>query len=269
MAAGCALSGTGDNEASMGLACADFDGDGLPDLFLTHYYQRKNTLYRNLGQLYFEDDSFESRIAATSFQSLGFGTAALDYDRDGWPDLFVANGHVLGPLQSPNAMQPQFLRNDGQGRFADISHGAGAYFQELVLGRGVAAADYDNDGDVDLAVSHLHRPLALLRNDTDSRRHFLGIRLQTADRSSPAGARVVVTVADRRQVVPACVGGSYLSCHDDRLLIGLGDAARADQVEVYWPSGRIDRVENLAADSYWLFHEGRPIQPLPGSADRI
>lgn len=240
----------------MGVACADFDGDGLVDIFLAHYYTQKNTLYHNLGDLIFEDDSRRTRIAATSYDTLGFGTVAFDYDLDGSRDLFVANGHVLGPLQTPNEMHPQLLHNDGSGRFDDVSRIAGPYFEDLWLGRGAAGADYDNDGDVDLVVSHLHRPVALLRNDTQTPHHFIGLDLRTPTRLPPAGARVVVTAGDRKMVMPIVGGGSYLSSGDPRLVIGLGDWDGTVDVEVYWPTGGVGLFPGLPTDRYWRITEG-------------
>ncbi|MFM8474595.1 MAG: FG-GAP repeat domain-containing protein, partial [Planctomycetaceae bacterium] len=125
--AGAAVSADGLNEASMGIAAADYDGDRLPDLYLTHYYQMKNTLYRNLGGLLFEDDSLRTGVAATSLAYLGFGTIPIDYNMDNRADVFIANGHVLGPAIEPSAMTPQLLRNTGAG-FEDISRFAGGYF---------------------------------------------------------------------------------------------------------------------------------------------
>lgn len=257
-AAGCALSDMGLNEASMGIASGDFDGDGRADIFVTHFFNQKNTLYRNLGELIFQDDSRRTRIAATSFHTLGFGTVALDYNRDGALDLFVANGHVLGPNYHPSAMRPQLLRNDGQGRFDDVSNESGPYFEELWLGRGAAGADYDNDGDLDLSVSHLDRPFALLRNDTPTGRHFAGFELMTARRMVPVGGRVVVHVGKRRWVLPVVAGGSYLSSPDPRLLCGLGDEFGPLRVDVHWPSGRVDHWPDLAVDTYWRLREGEP-----------
>jgi hypothetical protein len=253
---GCAVSGAGQVEASMGIAVGDFDGDGNVDLYLTHFYAQKNTLYRNLGRLQFHDDSFRSRVAATSMLFNGFGTVALDVDRDEALDVFIANGHVLGPNLPPYEMTPQLLRNDGRGRFEDISATAGDVFAEPTLGRGVAAADFDNDGDLDLAVANLHHPLALLRNDTETHRHFLGIDLRTRDRTLPVGARVIVTANGRKQVRPFVSGGSYLAASDTRLLFGLRDAAQIEQVEVFWPSGRVDVFTQLAVDRYWRILEG-------------
>ena len=259
--AGCAVSDAGQNEAGMGIACADFDGDGRPDLFVTHYYHMKNTLYRNRGHLIFDDDSRRSRIAVTSFESLGFGTWAFDYDRDGDSDLIVANGHVLGPHHTPNQMRPQLLLNT-RGVFSDISDEAGEYFQGHWLGRGVAAADYDDDGDLDLAITHLDRRLALLRNDTQTGRRFIGLQLQTESRIPPIGGRVIVTCGALRQVLPIMAGGSYLSASDTRILVGLAEASGPVQVEVYWPSGRIDVLKDIEPERYWRVREGRQPQPL-------
>ena len=261
--AGCALSGSGQVEASMGIAWSDFEGDGHVDLYLTHYYSRKNTLYRNLGGLHFHDDSFGSRVAAISKQFLGFGTVALDYDRDAASDLFVANGHVLGPNMLPFELQPQILRNDGRGRFDDISSLAGSYFADARLGRGVAQADFDNDGDTDLAVASLDRPLSLLRNQTVTGRHFLGLQLRTPNRVAPVGGRVVVTVGGKSQVQPVVSGGSYLSVSDTRLVFALGAAETAGQVHIFWPSGRVDQLSDLSGDRYWTVMEGHPPCLLP------
>ncbi len=267
LAAGCAVSDSGINEAGMGIACADFDGDGLPDIFLTHYFHMKNTLYHNRGGLVFDDDSRRSRIAATSFESLGFGNAAFDYDRDGQPDLLIANGHVLGPEQSPNEMRPQLLRNT-RGVFSDISDSAGGYFSEFCLGRSVATADFDDDGDLDFAITHLDRPVALLANQTETKRRFVGLQLETVSRIPPVGGRVVVVCGALRQVLPVLAGGSYLAASDTRILAGLGDETDAVQVEIHWPSGRVDRIDDLAADRYWRILEGRPPQAM-GLARRI
>lgn len=258
-AAGCATSYDGRFEASMGIACADFDGDGRPDIFLTHFYSAKNTLYRNLGGLLFDDVSRRSRIAATSYQTLGFGTAAFDFDRDGDFDLFVANGHVLGPSHDPSQMPPQLLENDGRGRFREVSSAAGAYFAGKYLGRGVAEADYDDDGDVDLAVTHVDRPLALLRNETRAgEAAFIGFDLRTPGRIRPIGGRVIVRAGSRTITLPVTAGGSYLSSRDPRLFVGLGAHRGPVSVEIHWPSGRVDRFDPVEVNRYWSAMEGAP-----------
>ena len=267
-AAGTAVDDQGYVEATMGIACGDFDRDGWCDLFLTHFFNHKNTLYRNHGQLQFQDVSKGTQIAQHSFHTLGFGTVALDYDRDGWLDLFAANGHVLGPNYDPYAMPPQFFRNDGEGKFADISSSAGAYFNQPWVGRGVAGGDYDNDGDLDLVISHLYKNAALLRNETVTPgRTFLGLDLRTADRVPPVGGRVVVSTPHREIVKPVIAGGSYASSNDPRLLIGLSEPIAQVGLDVYWPSGRVDRWAQVGTNRYWLIIEGtepRSVHPEDG-----
>lgn len=250
---GCAVSESGLHEASMGIACSDFDRDGLPDIYLTHFFAQKNTLYRNLGKLSFLDDSRRTRVAATSFHTNGFGTCAIDYDRDGASDLLVTNGHVLGKHHVPNEMESQLLRNDGRGRFDDISSLAGPYFEEKVLGRGLAAGDYDEDGDLDAVITHLDRPVAVLRNDTEAGKHFLGLALDTEWRVPPVGGRVIVRSGASVQVVPIISGGSYLSAPDPRLLLGV-EGPTAD-VEIHWSSGRVDHFSGMEVDKYWRLVE--------------
>lgn len=251
---GCALSGEGKSEASMGIACSDFDGDGQVDIFLTHFFSAKNTLYRNMGNLIFSDESRRSRIAATSYQTLGFGTVAFDYDGNGSLDLFVANGHVQGPLHVPYKMPPQLLHNDGRGRFDDISRFAGDYFQELWLGRAAAGIDFDNDGDCDLSVSHAGGKFALLRNDTRRSGSFIGLRLLTRDRMAPVGAMIVVRQGDRTWQRTVTAGGSYLSSQDPRILFAVPSEDEPVSVEITWPSGTTQTAE-LTANRYWTIQQ--------------
>ena len=254
---GCAVSGEGLNEASMGIACADFDGDGLVDLYLTHYYQMKNTLYHNLGGGQFEDDSFRTGVAATSFPFLGFGVVSLDVDQDRHPDLFVANGHVLGPTIDPNAMTPQLLLNDGRGNFKDQSRTAGAYFEDVWLGRGAAGADFDDDGDLDICVSHIDRPVALLRNDTTTGKNFITVQLVCRNRTPCHCARVTMSdgIYHVSQVFGA--GGSYLSSSDDRLHFAVQGSSSEVRLLVEWPSGHSELYDALRVNRGWQITEGR------------
>jgi len=269
---GCAVSGDGRSEATMGIAAEDYDGDGRIDLHLTHFAMAKNTLYRNLGGLSFEDSSSATGIAAATFDPLCFGTVALDWDRDGRMDLFNTTGHVHGLVDDPGAMPPQLLRQRGDGLFVDVSAAVDAdYFRGLWLGRAAAGADFDEDGDLDVAVSHVGAPAALLRDDTAPPGRFLGLDLRTPSRLPPVGGRVEVTCGDRRVVRPLVAGGSYLSVHDPRLLVALPPGDEPAEVTVHWPSGRVDR-HRLAANAYWrLMERGEPVrsptvQPPAGPA---
>lgn len=253
--AGAAVSGDGLNEASMGIAAADYDNDGLTDLYLTHYYQMKNTLYRNLGSLLFEDNSLRSGAAATSLSFLGFGTVALDFNRDGWQDIFIANGHVLGPAIEPSAMTPQLLQNDGR-RFRDVSNRGGPYFLDAWIGRGVSAGDFDNNGSVDIAVSHIDRPVSILQNHTAAETAWLGIRLARTDRRSCCGARVRVVIGERTTEQTVSAGGSYLSTNDDRLLFYGPAAAQHGDVEITWPDGSISST-TIALNRHYDVLQGR------------
>ena len=254
--AGCAVSDDGENEASMGIATEDFDGDGRPDIFLAHFYQAKNTLYQNLGNLLFADISRKTRIAATSLHNLGFGTVGLDWDRDGRMEMFVATGHVLGPRVQPYQMQPQLLWQAANGTFVDVSDDVGGdYFGGKWLGRAAAGADYDNDGDLDLAVSHNISPVALLRDDTAAPGRFLGLDLRTPSRIPPVGGRVEVHCDGRKTIRPISSGGSYLSSHDPRILVALPPGESPADVTIHWPSGRVDSLR-LGADAYWQVLEG-------------
>jgi hypothetical protein len=248
------------NEASMGIAAADYDGDGLPDLYLTHYYQMKNTLYHNLGGLLFEDDSLRTGVAATSLAYLGFGTIPIDYNMDARPDVFIANGHVLGPAIEPNAMTPQLLRNTGSG-FEDVSRFSGRYFVDAWIGRGVSGGDFDNDGDTDIAISHIDRPVSVLRNETRQSTEYLLLDLQRPDRVPVAGARVRVQAGELTSEQTVMAGGSYLSTNDLRLLFP-APAPTAD-VEITWPDGRVDQYPQIPTGRQYLFLPGRRTEATP------
>jgi hypothetical protein len=261
--AGCSVSGEGINEATMGIACSDYDGDGQIDIYLAHYYQMKNTLYRNLGGMLFEDDSFRTGVAATSFQFLGFGVIPFDFNRDAAPDIFIANGHVLGGSVHPNAMTPQLLLNSGKGAFSDVSKNAGPYFEDAWLGRGVAGCDFDDDGDLDLSISHIDRPVALLRNDTKCGKHFVGIELQTANRVPAHCARVTIrqlaTDETETQIVGA--GGSYLSSSDPRLLFAV-NTMEPVKLTIEWAAGRVESFD-VQVGIYHRVVEGRGVVGMP------
>jgi len=257
---GVAANAEGGYLAGMGVACADFDGDGRLDLAVTNFYAESTTFYQNLGGGQFIDHSAAIGLAAPSRFLLGFGVSFLDANNDGRLDLASANGHVndLRP-HVPYAMPAQLLLGQIGGRVVDVSRNAGAPWQVLRLGRGLAVGDLDNDGQLDVLIVSEGGPLAFFHNQGPTG-HFVAFKLTgstPASNRDAVGARVVLTVAGRQQVAYRFGGGSFLSASDDRIHFGLGEADRVDVVEVRWPSGRIDRYTDLAADAAYLLHEGQ------------
>ena len=163
---GCAVDRNGATQASMGLACGDFDGDGWLDLYSTHFYRESNTLYRSLGSTGFEDATGRMGLHLPTLSVLGFGTVMVDFDNDSQQELFVTNGHI-DPTKSMDdggyAMRAQLFSFDGR-RWHDQSESAGDHFDKLLVGRGVASCDLDADGDTDLCVVHQNAAVALLEN---------------------------------------------------------------------------------------------------------
>ena len=243
--AGVALNRYGAAEAGMGIAVGDVDGDLRPELFVTNYFNETNTLYRNEGNLLFLDVTEEVALAAPSRQRLGFGTNLVDFDNDGWLDLFVANGHVHDdvPLQmhpgETFAQLSQLFSNREGRRFDDASQTAGAYFQQPTVARGSAVADFDDDGREDLAIVRLNGPAALLRNTSQQSDHWLAIELRGTESNRDAiGASVIVRAGRKAWRRDRMASSSYLSCDAPRLHFGLGDQTAVDSIEVRWPTGK-------------------------------
>ena len=252
LAAGTRYDEHGHAEAGMGTDFGDYDRDGDMDLFVTNFAFETNTLYQNDGQGQFAIASGRLGLGEASFRPLGFGTRFIDYDNDRDLDLFVANGHVMDVVAEWDSTQTyrqtnQLFRNEDGQRFADVSASMGPAFAQANVGRGTAVADYDDDGDLDLLVTTVAAPPRLLRNDGDHRHHWLQIFLIGRTHPDALGARVVVTAGDVRQTQERQSGSSYLSSHDPRLHFGLGTATRA-RVEITWPSGQVQTLENVAAD---------------------
>jgi hypothetical protein len=252
---GCAINAGGAAEASMGVACGDMDGDGRSDLFITHFYTETNTMYRN-GERWFEDVTRSTGLGAASRQLLGFGTEFIDFDNDRWLDLFVTNGHIddmrWRPGHPPYKMPPQFFVNRGAGSFVDASRWSGDYFAQTWLGRGAAAGDIDNDGDLDLAVSHQLAPAALLRNDTDTSSKSVMLKLigSAASNRSAIGSRIEVEGFDTSYVREVVGGGSYQSSSDRRVHLGMSER-EVIQIRVVWPSGEVSSWQNTPPGSYF------------------
>ena len=258
VAAGAAANSNGRFQSGMGVACGDLDGDGRPDLAVTNYYGESTTLFRNLGGGLFADDTASKGLTAPTRNLLGFGIAFLDANNDGRLDLISANGHVSNyePV-FPWKMSIQMLTGGPNGRLTDVSSAAGAPFSARHLGRGLATGDLDNDGRVVAVIQSQNEPLVYLHNQTGRTDHWLTLRLEgTRSNRDGVGARVVVESGGLRQVQQRFGGGSYQSSGDPRLHFGLGQRALAARVEVRWPSGQVDRYDQLEVDRGYLIREG-------------
>lgn len=270
LAAGAAYNEAGKPEGGMGTDVADTDGDGHLEIVVTNFQWESNTLYQGKGDGLLRDLSTASGLGAPSFDRLAFGVNFFDFDRDGDPDLYVANGHIDDNIaafdpQVSHGQRDQLFLNDGQGRFAEISAQAGPFFQRTMVGRGAATADYDNDGDGDLFVVNSNQPAVLLRNDTASANHWLALRLVgTRSNRDGLGSRVTVRTGNRKQTQQTRSSFSYLSQSDPRLFFGLGAYDRADRIDIAWPSGIRQQLKDVEADQ--ILDISEPIEPI---ADRI
>jgi enediyne biosynthesis protein E4 len=262
--AGCAFDENGVALSGMGVAVADFDGDGWLDIARTNFSEQVTTLYRNYSNGAFEDASVRAGLGINR-KYLGFGVGFLDFDNDGWKDLFLANGHVYSQIAEKKLhisyKQPKVLyRNLGNGRFEDVSAKAGPAIRAENLGRGCAFGDFDNDGDVDVVVNNLDGPPTLLRNDGGNRNNWIMIKcVGTRSNRSGIGTRVKVTCGNHSQIDEVMSGSSYYSQNDLRLHFGLGRATEVDSVEIAWPSGLKESFKKLPANHLFIVQETKGI----------
>ena len=260
--AGLAYSEDGRAQAGMGVHSGDYDRDGDFDLFVTNFSDDVNTLYANRGDGTFSDATHAAGLGGVVQPFLGWSTAFLDYDNDGWLDLFVANGHVYPQLrQLPSGLryaQRNLLYRNLGGRFEEVGAAATGDWRAEGVSRAAAVADYDDDGDPDILFVNLNDRPALLRNDGGRRNGWLGLEL-AAGSGDPegTGARVELWSEGNRQVREVQRGYGFQSSHDPRLLFGLGPASRADSLVVLWPSGSRERVIPGEQNRYWRLREGR------------
>ncbi|MGB6832305.1 MAG: CRTAC1 family protein [Candidatus Acidiferrum sp.] len=269
--AGVAFSEDGVARAGMGVDAADYDRSGHPSLLITNFANQMLSLYHNEGSGLFVDEAPQSEIGRASLLTLGFGCFFFDYDLDGWPDIFVANGHIDPEIQHVQAnvkyaMPPHLFRNVGKGHFEEVTKSMGAAFNMPRVARGAAYADVYNDGRLDILMATNDGPTALFRNEASgattgaAANHSLRVKLvgTQSDRDG-IGAKVRVMSPEGTQTEMMRSGSSYLSASELVLTFGLGQREKADRVEIVWPSGQVDRLSNVAAGQTVVVSEGQGI----------
>ena len=260
---GCAVNHLGIREAGMGIAVNDFDNNGYQDLYVTHYKEESNTLYTNLGPQGFQDITNVAGLHGPTLAYLGFGTVMQDFDHQGRMQIFVANGHVATASHLGDPRMPsQLFTFDGQRKWTDVGKGSGEYFHQNRLGRGVASADFDRDGDLDLLVLNLDEPAAMLRNDSE-RGNWLALffRGRTSNRFG-VGVCVKVSVGDLLLSQQLAGGTSFAVTHQPILSFGLGDYSEKATINVRWPSGKEQTETVRALNTHWIVDEQFGFIPL-------
>jgi hypothetical protein len=264
--AGCAFDERGASQASMGVAWGDVTGDGLFDIFVTNFSMDFSTLYGALAGGLYDDVSRATGIGPMTFKNMAWGTAMVDADNDGDLDLVVAQGHIYPQIdahleyEGSYAQRNLLAENLGPGKaplFHDATAEAGPGFEAQFSSRGVAAGDYDNDGDVDLLISNLDAPPTLLRNETDGGSWLTVTAVAKTGLPGPIGTVVTVKAGGRTQVRDIASGDSFMSTHDPRPHFGLGAAATVDEVDVRWPDGSHTVLKDVPARQFLTVTQGR------------
>ena len=255
-----------DFRGSMGLSAGDYDGDGDTDLFMSHWVDEENALYRNLlkedapsesevlsfKHIRFVDESYSAMLAEAGIKQIGWGTALFDYDNDGDLDIFVTNGSTFQELENPEVLIPQadaLYRNDGDGTFTDVSDSSGITVLPIRVGRGAAFGDYDNDGDVDIFIVNNHASPTLLRNDGGNRNNWLHVELVGTDENRNAiGAKIQIKTADRTQIREIYAGDSYMSSNSFVVEFGIENATQIETLQVIWSNGEVQAQYNVPAN---------------------
>jgi enediyne biosynthesis protein E4 len=260
---GVAYSENGHEQAGMGADAADYDGDGRLDIVKTNFSDDTPTLYRNNGDGTFGDVTLDEGLGG-SMQFLGWGTLFLDIDNDGWPDLFIANGHVYPEVDSKGLNvtfreRKALYWNEHNGKFKDISLESGPGITSPFNSHGVASADFDNDGALEILVNNSHDRPSLLKNYGVHGHWILLSLIGTKSNRDAIGARVTVWVGRHQQVQEVRSGGGYMSQSDFRLHFGLGSATKVDSVEIRWPSGLAQHLDNVPINRITRIQEGTGI----------
>ena len=265
-ASGYALNENGRETASMGVAIGDYQNNGRLDLFNTTFSDDYDVLYRNDGDANFTDDSYAAGVAEPTVPFLGWGTEFIDYDNDGWKDLFAVNGHVY-PLVDQNnwgttyAERPLLFRNQQGKKFDLVPPVEGTGLALVIPARGAAFGDLFNDGRIDVVINNMDLPPSLLRNVNPDKHHWVELSLVGGLKSprDAVGATVYVTAGGMKQRGDVLSGGSYISSNDPRVHFGLGDSDKIDAVEIHWPSGQKEKVILPSVDKIFTVEEGKGV----------
>ncbi|HUK46654.1 MAG TPA: CRTAC1 family protein [Terriglobales bacterium] len=263
---GFALNDEGREQASMGIAVGDYNHDGRVDFAITNFSDDYDTLYRNEGDASFTDVSYPAGIGNVTIPFLGWGTGFLDYDNDGFLDLFFANGHVYPGVDKQDwgttwAQRPLLFRNVNGSKFEEVPAATGSGLAVVVSARGAAFGDLFNDGHIDVVLNVMDSTPVLLRNVVKNSNHWFGIKLIGGPKCprDAVGAKVFLTAGSVRQRADVYAGGSYASSSDPRPHFGLGAAASIDKLEIIWPEGTKEQVKVDAVDRIITVEEGKGI----------
>jgi len=263
--AGVAVGSDGQALAGMGTDMGDVDGDGLLDIFVTNLDRQTHNLYRNLGKGLFADVTFESGVGEATLPFVGFGAVFFDYDNDTDLDLAIANGDVIDNVSlfrdsTSYEQRNLLLQNDGMGKFRDVGPASGPGFALKKPSRSLSAADIDNDGDLDLLIGNVGQTADLLRNDGGNNSNSLSIRtVGSKSNRDGIGARLKLTIGGKVLLQEVRAGSSYLSQSDLRVHFGMGKAPRAERLEIRWPSGAVEMLQDVEANQILTVTEGRGV----------
>jgi hypothetical protein len=262
--AGCAFSIDGKPQAGMGVSAGDYDRDGWLDIFKTNFSGDTSTLYHNAGNGTFDDLTFKAGVGMST-RWLGWGCGFVDVDNDGWPDIFLVNGHVYPEVEklsteSGYSQRKVLYRNLQNGKFEDVSARAGPAVMEPSPARGCAFGDYNNDGAIDILINTVNAAPELLKCQSANRNNWITIKaIGVASNRSGIGARIKCTTDDGNQIDEVRSGGSYYSQGDLRVHFGLGKQGKVNRLDVRWPSGRVDSASGVAANQFVTIKEGSGI----------
>ncbi len=271
-ASGYALNENGRETASMGIALGDYQNNGRIDLFNTTFSDDYDVLYHNDGDANFTDVSYQAGVAESTIPFLGWGDAFMDYDNDGWKDLFIANGHVYPSVDKNDwgttfAQRPLLFRNLQGKRFELQAAVTGTGLSVVRPGRGAAVGDLFNDGKLDVVINNIDTQPTLLRNVNPDHHHWVELRLVGGPKAprDAIGATVYLSTGAMRQRGDVYSGGSFASSSDQRLHFGLGDATKVDDVEIHWPGGAVEKVKLPAVDRIYTIEQGKGATTDPGT----